>query len=108
MNNELSIESLRTLCMERSIFWTVHILERLQERDIYPSDIKHCIMNGEIIEHYPNSYPYPSCLILGIDLGDHYLHCVIGSNGVKLWGITAYHPTLDKWEIGYKTRKAVK
>ena len=25
-------------------------------------------MNGEIIEQYPDDYPYPSCLILGVSI----------------------------------------
>ena len=32
--------------------------------------------------------------------------CAIGDN--KLWIITAYYPTEEKWESDYKTRKAVR
>lgn len=64
-------------------------------------------INGKIIEHYPNDYPYPSCLELGLSVAGKPLHvcCAIG-NG-KLCVITAYYPTLDMWENDMKTGKAV-
>lgn len=64
-----------------------------------------CIMNGEIIEQYPDDYPYPSCLILGMSIEDKYLHVVIGHHESDLFLITAYFPSVDKWEADFKTRK---
>ena len=107
MGNELSIDVLRKLCIEKSIVWTTHILERLQERGIHPSDVKHCIMDGEIIEQYPDDYPHASCLILGANVNNKYIHAVISADNEKIWAITAYYPTSDKWENDYKTRKVV-
>jgi hypothetical protein len=63
-------------------------------------------MSGEIIEQYPDDYPYPSVLILGYSDGKP-LHVVTGVGGEKVWLITAYFPTLAQWENDYKTRKAV-
>ena len=37
-------------------------------------------MTGEIIEEYPNDYPYPSCLTLGNLNTKWPLHVVVGSN----------------------------
>jgi hypothetical protein len=34
------------------------------------------------------------------------MHVVAGVGDGKLWIITEYHPTLEKWENDYKTRKA--
>jgi len=78
---------------------------RLQERNIQPSDIKKCIMTGEIIENYPEDYPYPSCLILGMTEGDKHLHAVIGVGSEHLWIITAYYPNNVKWSSDFRTRK---
>ena len=58
-------------------------------------------MCGEIIEDYPDDYPFPSCLMLGAN----HLHVVCGVGAGILWIITAYHPTKDKWEDDLKTRK---
>lgn len=75
------------------------------QRDITQEDIESALLNGEIIEEYENDYPYPSCLIYGINLNDKVLHVVCGVNEVELWIITAYYPDNKKWEKDLKTRK---
>ena len=102
---ELNIDDLRMLYNKRAVLWSAHALKQLQERRIHREDIETCIMNGEIIEQYPNDYPFPSCLILGIDTGNKTIHAVIGSDGEHIWIITAYYPSPLKWEADFKTRK---
>ena len=46
-------------------------------------------MHGEIIEEYPNDFPYPSCLILGKTTDNRIIHVVVGMNDTKLYLITA-------------------
>lgn len=84
------------------------MLARLQERSINPSDVKRCIITGEIIENYPSDHPYPSCLILGFSVENKSLHTVVGVGNNYLWLVTAYFPTLEKWESDFKTRKVAK
>jgi len=62
---------------------------------------------GEIIEQYPDDYPYPSTLILGF-ADALALHIVIGVGNGNTWLVTAYYPDEDKWENDFKTRKAVR
>ena len=102
---ELTIEELRNLCKAGKIKWTAHILTRLQQRNINPSDIKNCIMTGEIIEQYPKDYPFPSCLLLGVCMANKQLHTVIGCGEGFLWLITAYRPDIEEWEPDFKTRR---
>lgn len=102
---ELDILELRKYCTPENIHITLHAAKRLEQRGIFLRDVISCIMNGEIIEQYPNDFPYPSCLILGISLGDQYLHVVIGYNEPDLFLITAYFPNIDKWNPDFKTRK---
>ena len=92
----LDILELRKLCIPKNIRITLHAAKRLEQRRIFLKDVIACIMNGEIIEQYPDDYPYPSCLILGMSIEDKYLHVVL---------ITAYFPSFDKWESDFKTRK---
>ena len=63
---ELNIEALQKLCDDKSVIWSVHALKRLQERGIYRDDVFNAIHTGKIIEQYPDSYPYPACLVLGV------------------------------------------
>lgn len=102
---EISIDTLRELCNNRAIKYTAHSLMRLEERGIFPSDIRSCIMNGRIIEQYPDDYPYPSCLVLGCTVEERALHVVIGVGAGKLWLITAYYPNSEKWEDDFAKRK---
>lgn len=104
----LTIELLKKLCQNRQILFSVHSLERLQERGIYRKDIVNVIMTGEIIEDYPEDYPYPSCLVFGTSMNNKILHVVCGCNGKFITVITAYYPTTDKFEADLKTRKESK
>ena len=103
---ELNLDILCELCNNRAIKWTAHVLTRLQERNINPSDIKHCLGTGRIIEQYPDDYPYPSCLLLGTTEAGEALHIVCGIGEGEVWLITAYHPDPDEWESDLKTRRA--
>jgi len=88
-----------------SLRWTSHILERLFQRNIRLDDVKIVLMNCEIIEQYPNDYPFPSCLVLGYTKAGRVLHVVCGSNGVELWLITAYFPNPNEWSDDFKQRR---
>ena len=99
----LDILELRKLCIPKNIRITLHAAKRLEQRGIFLKDVISCITNGEIIEQYPDDYPYPSCLILGMSIEDKYLHVVIGNHESDLFLITAYFPSFDKWESDFKT-----
>ena len=103
----LDIEAIKSACTDDTMIITEHALERMKERNIIVDDISACIMQGEIIEQYPTDKPYLSCLIFRNGTKSP-LHVVLSLNNGIIWIITAYVPTLDKWEDDYKTRKAVK
>lgn len=102
---ELNIDDLRKICDNKHIVYSVHALERLQERGIFRKDVVNTLATGEIIEQYPDDYPYPSCLVFGMTTKNERLHVVCACNGDTLKIITAYCPTLDKFQSDYKTRK---
>ena len=84
---------------------TQHAETRRRQRGISVPDIKQAILTGQIIEDYPDDYPFPSCLVLGYtDRGDP-LHIVCGAGDGQLYVITAYRPSRDKWESDWRTRK---
>ena len=101
----LDIQELRKLWIPANIRITLHAAKRLEQRGILLKDAMNCILTGEIIEQYPDDYPYPSCLILGLSVGKQMLHVVIGHHESELFLITAYFPSTDKWEDDFKTRK---
>mgnify|MGYP003305285128 CR=1 FL=1 len=102
---QLDLAQIQKLCKKSSVQWTGHVFKRMMERGISTDDIEHVILNGEIIENYPTSYPYPSCLILGLTVNNRNIHVVCGVGENKLWIVTAYEPDEEKWESDFRTRK---
>ena len=108
MLNKLNINKIKELVKDKKIRWTNHVIIRLLQRNIMQIDIENALLNGEIIEEYDNNYPYPSCLVYGLNLNNKVLHIVCGSNGIELWIITAYYPDNIEWEENLKKRKEKK
>lgn len=105
---KLNIEDIKRMVKNGKIRWTNHVIVRLFQRNITQEDIENALLNGEIIEEYEGDYPYPSCLVYGINLNNEVLHIVCGVNKTELWIITAYCPDNIKWEDDLKTRKEIK
>ena len=72
----INIEKLKEYYRQDKIIISIHAQERLRQRGIKQRDIKRCIMSGEIIEQYPEDFPFPSCLIFGYTNNDKVLHVV--------------------------------
>ena len=105
---KLKIETIKEFIRTGKIRWTNHCVVRLFQRNISQEDIENALLNGEIIEEYENDYPYPSCLVYGIDLNNKVLHVICGTSETELWVITAYYPDNIKWKDDLKTRKEIK
>lgn len=59
------IEEIKKKLLENKVKWRGHASQRMIERDIKRPSVTEAILNGEIIEDYPEDFPFPSCLILG-------------------------------------------
>lgn len=99
------IEKLQENYKQDRIIISIHAQERLRQRGIKQKDIKNCIMTGEIIEQYPDDFPFPSCLIFGYTVNNKILHVVASDEGTLSRIITAYFPNTEKFENNFKTRK---
>ena len=98
------IEDFRTVNQLDKMVITQHSRKRFAERDISVTDVSAAINNGEIIEQYPDDFPFPSCLIFG-KADNKILHVVASINEGLVYIITAYVPSVSKWEDDMKTRK---
>ncbi len=101
----MKIEDIQYFCKQSKIKWYKHALQRMQERDISREDVKNCIINGEIIEDYPEDFPNPSCLIFGHTVNNIILHTVVSMDNENIGIITAYYPNTETFEDDLKTRK---
>jgi hypothetical protein len=75
-------------------------------RSISDECVELFLQNGEVIGEYPHMFPFPAKLLLGWCNG-RPIHVVAAENRSKqqVIVITAYEPTLDKWESDMKTRR---
>jgi len=101
----MKLSEIKALCHDSKIEVTMHFLQKMTTRGITYSEVKEAIMNGEILEKYPDDYPYPSCLIFGYTLQNRVLHVVVGIEETKLWLITVYEPDPELWDIDFKHRR---
>lgn len=101
----MQIEQVKEYIDKKEIKWSVHCLERMQERDISRADVKKCIETGEIIEDYPEDFPNPSSLIFGYTIDEKVLHVVVGMDENSIYIITSYFPNTVKFEDDLKTRR---
>ena len=85
--------------------YRVHAIERMFQRDIYEYQVEEVVERGEIIESYMDDKPYPSFLVLGYSDGIalHVVYAKDENNNIII--ITAYKPSLAKWQNDLKTRK---
>lgn len=101
----MTIEQIRAHCASGSLRWTYHLMMRLLQRGIQTTDMQSVLETGQIIEQYPSDYPYPSCLVLGLNSASIPIHVVCGASPDELWLITAYIPDENEWMPGYQKRR---
>ena len=76
-----------------------HALDQCLLRGIRTSDIRECLLDGQVIEVYPDDKYGPSCLVLGSTSGGKILHVHCSDETRPLLKIvTAYEPDPSRWE----------
>lgn len=109
MERELSddpLEFIRRCARLGKVLWTYHVNMRLKGRFITRKAILESLENYEIIEEYPTDKYLPSYLVYSEYRGDifHILFAVdLEWDNVRI--ITAYRPSLEEWESGFRARR---
>lgn len=101
----IHIETLRVYYEQQKVFMSQHASNRCLQRGLTQLDVKNCILTGEIIEQYPDDFPWPSCLIFGYTTDNRIIHVVASDSGGSAKIITAYIPDIKIFEKDLKTRK---
>jgi len=88
------------------IEWQTHALERMMKRGISGEIVKQVLLEGEIIEDYPDDKPIPTALFLGWFKAEPF-HVLTALDSVSghCFVITVYRPDLNHFEPDYKTRR---
>ncbi|HAO21005.1 MAG TPA: hypothetical protein DCQ37_11375 [Desulfobacteraceae bacterium] len=101
----MEINNIRDAVRDMRLVWNKHILERMMKRGVSREEVKQAILYGEIIEEYPNDYPFPSCLILYNHLRPLHIVAAYSEENRNAYIITAYIPDSDHFESDLKTRR---
>jgi hypothetical protein len=80
-----------------------HAVKRMIKRSIRRGEIEAVLMNGEIIEQYPEDKYSPSCLVCGMTETGRVLHVLISLPPLVVV-VTTYEPDAAEWLEG-KTRR---
>jgi len=97
---------IKSCIKRRRIRWTYHVNMRLKGRFISRDVILESIDTYEIIEEYPKDKYLPSYLVYA-EYQERAIHIQIATDlkDDSVIIVTAYKPTLDKWEKDFKTRR---
>ncbi|MCI0554413.1 MAG: DUF4258 domain-containing protein [Anaerolineae bacterium] len=89
------------------IFFRVHAVQRMFEREISEKRVLGALELGDTIEDYSSEMPEPSRLLLGFQ-GKRPIHVVASENPEtkEITIITVYIPDSDKWNKDFKSRRA--
>lgn len=99
----MDIKLIQEKVQKGEYYWRQHAIERSIEREVSEEEIADVILNGEIIEEYPEDKYGPSCLIFGRTRTGRPVH-VQCSLPPSVWIITLYEPDPAEW-IDFRKRK---
>lgn len=89
----------------RELSYRIHARKSMFTRSISDECVERIIQDGEVIEDYPNAFPAE--LLLGwCKRRPIHVAAAEDSNKHLIIVITAYEPTLDRWELDMKTRRS--
>lgn len=84
-------------------YFSSHALKRCDERNIDIEELVVSLINGDLLEHYPDDPRGESCLILS-QINSKAVHAVCGIHEGNTIFITVYYPEPPKW-IDERTRR---
>jgi hypothetical protein len=99
----MTINLIKDKILKGEYRYSEHAIKRMIKRFIERFDVEEVIINGEIIEEYPDDKYSPSCLIYGKTKYGRDLHVQV-SLPPKVVIVTTYEPDPSEW-IDCKVRR---
>lgn len=107
MADEGVLQFIKSCVQARKILWTHHVNMRLKGRFIPRNALLSSLESYEIIKEYPRDKYLPSYLLYAKQGKDiFHIHFAVDRENENVRVVTAYRPTLDKWEKDFKTRRS--
>ena len=106
-DGQVNIEGIISAIRNNRIRISDHADEETQADQLSFDEVFHSVFQGEIIEDYPDDWPYPSCLVYVNTFRGEPVHSVGAYNESSNWAalITVYRPDPARW-IDWRTRRS--
>jgi hypothetical protein len=99
----MQIDKIRAIIKSGFYNFSDHAVKRMIKRSIFRHEIEEALLQGEIIEDYPDDKYTPSCLVYGKTQTGRNLHIHV-TLPPEVVIITSYEPDLEEW-INFKIRR---
>lgn len=101
-----TLDDIREALTRGKVRWRLHAQERMIERGIYREDVIGALRNGEVLEEYADTRPFPSFLVHQ-QKSTKALHVVLAWDKLDkvVYIITAYEPSLEHFLPDFRTRR---
>ncbi|ETW92665.1 MAG: hypothetical protein ETSY1_42670 [Candidatus Entotheonella factor] len=90
------------------VYWSRHAITEMIQDHLTRSEVETALTNCEIIEDYPTTHrPLPDCLVLGQSPNTQPIHAVVAIDEARdrIFIVTVYRPSPERWEHDWRTRK---
>ena len=90
------------------VYWSRHAVAELVNDNLTRAQVEQALEQGEIIEEYPIGHRgLPDCLVLAKLSETQPMHVVIAIGEAKdrVFVITVYVPSAERWHDDWRTRK---
>lgn len=69
----MDIPGIKSAVENGCVEWQAHALARMLERGVSREIVKRVLLEGDVIEDYPDDKPYPSSLLLAGFTANHFM-----------------------------------
>jgi hypothetical protein len=92
---------------QKKFLFLPHAIRQMSRpaRMITPSEVEVVVLQGELLEDYPQDPRGHSCLLLGFGDGNRPVHVVCSPKDEYLAIITAYLPDPVQWSDDFRRRR---
>ena len=83
-----------------------HGVEEMVADELTESEIVAATLSGKLIEDYPEAFPHPACLVLGVLENKKPVHAVWAHEDRSGYSvlITTYRPDPARWSMDFQKR----
>ena len=93
----INMEWILSQVKENRYFFSQHADEERMNDNLLVSEVEESLLQGTVLESYPDDARGESCLVVGFTQKGKPVHAVCGRSGDRLVIITVYIPTPPKF-----------